>query len=161
MLVQGTPGRDRSDMKKLKINMDQLMWAFEDASGYLEYFLNTETGELFPEDELPGWERKKVKDNPSLVSVPGGDPAEGFRDMEDFISGVEDPACRLALGRVLGGRGGPFPGSETRCRLIPENGSAGSNSRRTAYARASLNGFRFLASNPLRMKRARDHAPKR
>jgi hypothetical protein len=93
-------------MKKLKVNMDQLVWAFGDASGYLEYFLNTETGELFPEDELPGWgEEEKTPDDLPLVSVPGADPAEGFRDMEDFVRGVEDPACRSTLNRALGGQG--------------------------------------------------------
>ena len=86
--------------------MDMLMWAFEDASGCPEYFLSTETGELFPEDELPGWgEAEKAPDDPSLVSVPGADPAEGFRDMEDFTASVEDPACRQVLNRALGGRG--------------------------------------------------------
>ena len=93
-------------MEKLKVNMDRLLWIFEDASGYLEYFLNTETGELFPDDERPGWgEGKKVPDDSSLVSVPGADPGQGFRDMEDFVSGVKDPACRSALSRALGGRG--------------------------------------------------------
>ena len=83
-----------------------LMWCFEDASGYLEYFLNTDTGELFPEDELLGWGKgEKVSDDPSLVSVPCANPAEGFRDMEDFVFGVEDAACRSTLGRALGGRG--------------------------------------------------------
>jgi len=86
--------------------MDMLMWCFEDASGYLEYFLNTDTGELFPEDELLGWGKgEKVSDDPSLVSVPCANPAEGFRDMEDFVFGVEDAACRSTLGRALGGRG--------------------------------------------------------
>ena len=85
-------------MKKLKVDMDLLMWAFEDASGHLEYFLNMDTGELFPEDELPGrGEEETDSDNPSLVSVPGADPAEGFRDMEDFVAMVEDPVCRSAL----------------------------------------------------------------
>ena len=93
-------------MKKLKVNMDMLMWAFEDASGCPEYFLNTETGELFPEDELPGWgKEEKDPGNSSLVSVPGANPAEGFRDMEDFVFDIENPACRSALGRALGGQG--------------------------------------------------------
>jgi hypothetical protein len=93
-------------MKKLQVDMDMLMWAFEDASGYLEYFLNTETGELLPEDELPGWgEAEKAPDDPSLVSVPGADPSEGFRDMEDFTASVEDPAYCSTLSRALGGKG--------------------------------------------------------
>ena len=40
-------------MKKLKVDMDQLMWRFEDASAQFDYFLGTETGELFSEEELP------------------------------------------------------------------------------------------------------------
>jgi hypothetical protein len=147
-------------MKKLKVNMDMLMWAFEDASGCPEYFLNTETGELLPEDELPGWgEGEKAPDNPSLVSVSGVDPAEGFRDMEDFVAIVEDPACRLTLTRALGGRGS-FSRFRDALSAYPEERE---HWFKFKEERVRVRILEWLSDNgiePIEDEKARDRAPK-
>lgn len=88
--------------------MDQLMWAFEDAARENGLFLNTETGELIPEDELPQEEAivsggEEIEQDPRLIPVPEAEPRSGFEDMEDFVRTVTDGPCRRELEQALAG----------------------------------------------------------
>jgi len=113
-------------MKKLKVDMVELEAAFEDASWQMSCYLDLETGEVVmltdemryyweepPDRPLKEWEQEwvelaeRVEDGygSRYVSVPRGDSHEGYRDMQRFISTVQDDRLREQLWRAIEGRG--------------------------------------------------------
>lgn len=104
-----TSSQSGAGMKKLKVDIDQLMWAFENAARESDLFLNVQTGELISEEELSGEEEtieslpEGLGEDSHLIRVPEADPGSGFEDMEDFIRTVADATCQRELERALAG----------------------------------------------------------
>lgn len=120
-------------MKQLKVDMAGLMSAFEDASWETNYFLDVETGEVLmfmnedlryveepPDWPLQEWQQEQVKKAEEVwlgrgeryLSVPEADSHRAYRDMEDFITTVEDEHLQELLWVAIEGRGafGRFKG---------------------------------------------------
>lgn len=115
--------------RKLKINWDELATAFQTNSmDMLEVrsFLDLETGEVVsisgeaygyleeePSYELPEWMQKEVKKAEQVeegylkryIRVPGAETHEDYRDMERFISTVQNDRLRDRLWQAISGRG--------------------------------------------------------
>jgi hypothetical protein len=115
-----------ASMKKLKVDMAELEWAFENASWEMSSYLDLETGEVItvtdemryyleepPDRPLKEWEQEWVElaerveggYGSRYASVPRGDSHEGYRDMQRFISMVQDDRLRERLWRAIEGRG--------------------------------------------------------
>lgn len=100
-------------MKKIKVDWDGLCHAFEDASGEIDYYLDTETGEVFMVSDLvmSSEECEKIKDEIEAAAedrylyIEGQMPWEGYRDMEDFIETVEDENLKEKLYIAIDGPG--------------------------------------------------------
>lgn len=113
-------------MKKLKVDMAELEWAFEDASWEISHYLDLETGEVVmvtdeirryleepPDRPLLDWqqewvelaERVEAGYGSRYISVPQDDSRQGYRDMERFIGSVQDDHLREQLWLAISGRG--------------------------------------------------------
>jgi hypothetical protein len=113
-------------MNKLKVDLPGLMAAFEDASWETSYYLDLETGEVImltdeelgyvdepPNWPLPEWQQEAAKRAEEIwcdgeeryLRVPDADSREGYGDMEDFITTVENEHLRELLWVAVQGRG--------------------------------------------------------
>ena len=130
-------------MRKLRVDLSELMYVFEDASSMMSHYLDLETGRVImvtdetrwelervneeydPEEQsidlaeflrqgdLPDWQQKMLLEADQVeayygsryVTVPQGDSRVGYRDMEDFITTVEDEDLRDQLRQAISGRG--------------------------------------------------------
>jgi hypothetical protein len=97
--------------KKVRVEMDHLRWAFEQRDGEWQWVLDTETGAVFrlTEEDEPPLPIEQIEDDETgrFLSIEPEDSHEGFRDMEEFIVTVRDPAFRELLGVAIAGKG-PF-----------------------------------------------------
>jgi Uncharacterised protein family (UPF0158) len=97
--------------KKVRVEMDQLRWAFEQHDDEWEWIFDTETGAVFrlTEEDEPPLPIKQIEDDETgrFLSIEPDDPHEGYRDMEDFITTVREPVLRDLLSIALAGKG-PF-----------------------------------------------------
>lgn len=97
--------------KKLKLNMDELCSAMEDNSYEHEYYLDLETGEILfmskyadTEDEKSN--RNGIEDEYNRYEqVPKIESYEGYQDMQDFISTVDDKQLARLLEVAIDGKG--------------------------------------------------------
>ena len=84
------------EKKTLRINLDELCNAMENSSFENEYFLNLETGDiLFISEYMDDEETEKSKDKieeefDRFEQIPKVGSREGYEDMQDFITTVED-----------------------------------------------------------------------
>jgi hypothetical protein len=69
--------------------------------------------EFLRQGDLPGWQQELVLEADQIeshygsryITVPQGDSRDGYRDMEDFTTTVEDEELRDRLERAISGRG--------------------------------------------------------
>ncbi|MCI0587256.1 MAG: UPF0158 family protein [Planctomycetes bacterium] len=92
----------------IEIKLDELGFAFEDASFEHEHLLDRMTGEVLMvsahEDDEETCERIDA-DPDRHVHVPPADPHAGYRDMEEFAEAIEEPRLRELLAVALRGKG--------------------------------------------------------
>lgn len=100
------------NVKNLKIAMEDLCIAMDDASYEHQYYLDLQTGELifFSEYATDSQEleqsREQMGEYPERYeAVPRADSGESYRDMEDFIDTLTDTRPRELLDAAIGGRG--------------------------------------------------------
>ena len=95
--------------KKVRIDLEQLRWAFEQRSGEWDWVLDTETGSVLPlteGEELPmPIDDIAGDDTGRFLGIEPEDSWEGYRDMEDFIATVADSRLRELLGVAIAGKG--------------------------------------------------------
>jgi hypothetical protein len=106
-------------------DLEMIGFALEDHSYEANWWLVPETGEVVrvgefsDDDEMPedpeeaGW----------LLIQPADDRA-GYRDMEDFIEALSDPAARDTLARTIKGRGAFRRFKDVLFGTFPEHGRA-------------------------------------
>jgi hypothetical protein len=99
-----------SDLRKLKIDMDFLKSSFEDASGRIDYYLDTETGDIEMDTEDDkfarcGDEDEYLYEDSRYLRVPNGDSHEGYKDMEAFIETIGDSRIQSVLEVAIQGSG--------------------------------------------------------
>jgi hypothetical protein len=132
-------------MQKIKVNLGELMYIFEDAGLETSYYLDLETGqammvndetrwelesiyedvyvpdaeqpidlaEILQQRDLPEWQQQMLLEADQIeahygsryIGVPQADSHDGYRDMEDFITTVEDERLQDRLWRAISGRG--------------------------------------------------------
>jgi len=84
------------EKKVLRIDLDELCDAMENSSFENEYFLDLETGEIILISEhMDDEETEKLKDRieekfDRYEQIPKVESHEGYRDMVDFITTIED-----------------------------------------------------------------------
>jgi hypothetical protein len=108
-----------------RLDMGELMVAFEDASWERHYFLDLKTGEVLmftdefryleepPDEPLPEWQQEWVEKAEAVwdelgtryIEVPEADSRVAYRDMEDFIATVENRHLQDLLWVAIDGRG--------------------------------------------------------
>lgn len=97
--------------KTLKVDLDELCSAMEDGSYEHNYYLDLKTGEIlliseYMDDEETEKLRDKIDDNPDRYEpIPRAEPHEGYEDMEDFITTVEDEHLAELLEVAINGKG--------------------------------------------------------
>jgi hypothetical protein len=116
-MLGGMEGQPQPDLEMIGM-------ALEDHSFEATWWLDPESGEVirvseYGDDDLPedpeaaGW----------LVIEPAQDNA-GYRDMEDFIGTLADPAARETLARTIVGRGAFRRFKDVLFSTFPEHGRA-------------------------------------
>jgi len=99
------------EKRALKIDLDMLCSAMDDCSYEYDYYLDLETGEiLFISDYMDEADikelRDKIDENPNRYElIPKAEPYEGYNDMVDFISTVEDEHLVELLEVAIDGKG--------------------------------------------------------
>ena len=99
-------------MKKVAIDMEELIDAFENCSVELRYFLDIERGEIIFTPGYTGFEEEKEKfharidSNPErYLSIPERGSRKGYDEMADFAATVDDENLREKLAIALNGSG--------------------------------------------------------
>jgi hypothetical protein len=103
---------DERPRRKVRVDLQELRFALEDASYDHRYFLDTETGELILVSELfddEEAERQLAEIDEAepgrYLQVPPADSREGYDDMQDFIATVSDEHLQELLDVAIQGRG--------------------------------------------------------
>ena len=103
---------DEPSRRKVRVDLEELRFAMEDASYEHRYFLDTETGEMvlvseFFDDEETGQQLEQIeKAEPGrYLQVPRAESREGYEDMQDFIDTVSDEHVRELLDVAIQGKG--------------------------------------------------------
>jgi hypothetical protein len=97
--------------KTLKIDLDELYDAMENSSYEVEYYLDLETGEiLFVSEDMDDVETVKMKNQIEeelgrYELIPKAESYEGYRDMQAFITTVEDDHLSELLEVAINGKG--------------------------------------------------------
>ena len=97
--------------KTLKIDLDELYDAMENSSYEVEYYLDLETGEiLFVSEGMDDEETGKLKiqigeELDRYEPIPKAESYEGYRDMQAFITTVEDDHLSELLEVAINGKG--------------------------------------------------------
>jgi hypothetical protein len=97
--------------KTLKIGLDELYDAMENSSYEVEYYLDLETGEiLFVSEGMDDEETGKLKiqigeELDRYELIPKAESYEGYRDMQAFITTVEDDHLSELLEVAINGKG--------------------------------------------------------
>jgi hypothetical protein len=97
--------------KTLKIGLDELYSAMENSSYEVEYYLDLETGEiLFVSEDMDDVETVKMKNQIEeelgrYELIPKAESYEGYRDMQAFITTVEDDHLSELLEVAINGKG--------------------------------------------------------
>ncbi len=94
-------------MKKLKVDLDELAMAFTDFGGELEYYLDTETGQIMFDAKDFGIEMEEIdfEQGDRYIWIGNPYPHEGYGDMEDFIFRTEDQHLADLLSVAIRGKG--------------------------------------------------------
>ena len=99
------------EKKALKIDLDELYEAMENGSFENEYFLDLETGEiLFVSEHMDDEETEKLRGRiegefERYEQIPKVESHEGYRDMVDFITALDDEHLAGLLEVAINGKG--------------------------------------------------------
>jgi len=103
---------DERPRRKVRVDLQELRFALEDASYEHRYFLDTETGEvifaseMFDDEETQRQLTEIDEAEPGrYLQVPRADSREGYDDMQDFIATVSDERLHELLDVAIQGRG--------------------------------------------------------
>ena len=97
--------------KTLKIDLDELYDAMENSSYEVEYYLDLETGEILfvsegMDDEETGKLKNQIEEELGRYElIPKAESYEGYRDMQAFITTVEDDHLSELLEVAINGKG--------------------------------------------------------
>ena len=95
--------------KKLRINLEELRWAFDDHVREYAWVLDTESGEvlqLMEDAELPlPLEEIEADETGRFLEIEADDSAEAYRDMQLFTATVTDSRLRDLLDVAIAGKG--------------------------------------------------------
>ncbi len=98
-------------MRKVKIDIGELEYAFEDNSPESCHYLNIETGDILLimeysyEDDAEKLS-KEIEAHPDrYIEIPKADSHEGYADMADFADTVKDKNLQEKLAIALDGKG--------------------------------------------------------
>ncbi len=101
----------RARPRSVPVDLEGVMFAFEDHDAGHDWYLDLETGDAFPVsdddeilDDLPGG-REGLEDERRFVHVEQEEPGRAYRDMEEFAETVGDAALRTRLRDALAGKG--------------------------------------------------------
>ena len=100
----------RARPRSVPVDLEGLMFAFEDHDAGHDWYLDLETGQAFLVsdddllDDLPGG-REDLEDESRYVYVEQEEPGRAYRDMEEFTEAVNDGALRTRLRDALAGKG--------------------------------------------------------
>ena len=103
---------DERPRRKVRVDLQELRFALEDAFYEHRHFLDTETGELilvselFDDEEAERQLAEIDETEPGrYLQVPPADSREGYDDMQDFIATVSDEHLQELLHVAIQGRG--------------------------------------------------------
>ena len=103
---------DERSRRKVRVDLQELRFAMEDATYEHQYFLDTETGEvilvteMFDDEEAQRQLAEIDAAEPGrYLQVPRADSREGYDDMQDFIDTVSDGHLQELLNVAIQGRG--------------------------------------------------------
>ena len=103
---------DEQPRRKVRVDLEELRFAMEDASYEHRYFLDTETGdvilasEMFDDEETQRQLTEIDEAEPGrYLEVRRADSREGYDDMQDFIDTVSDEHLQELLNVAIQGRG--------------------------------------------------------
>ena len=96
-------------LRQLRVDLEELALALEDASGEIQWCLDTETGEvILVSADLEVDERAALiesYESERYLSIPHADSHAGCEDMQAFIESVQDAHFRELLEVSIQGRG--------------------------------------------------------
>ena len=148
-----------SGLTDVDVDLDELAEVLEsnDVDGGA---LDLATGEVWTASTIDyadetGEETPDLDDQARWLSVPADGPAEGYRDMQDFIASVDDPGIADRLRIAIDGQGAfrRFRDVLQRWESVEDNWYRFSDERRRARARA------WLASTGYRPTQRKEFAP--
>ena len=103
---------DEQPRRKVRVDLEELRFAMEDASYEHRYFLDTETGDVIVASEMFDDEETQQQLTEIDEAEPGrylqvrrADSREGYDDMQDFIDTVSDEHLQELLNVAIQGRG--------------------------------------------------------
>jgi hypothetical protein len=96
-------GRTPRAARQLRVDLEELAMALEDASGEIGWCLDTETGEVIILDEQAT--EIEADESERYLPIPHADSQTGYEDMQDFIETVQNPHFRELLEVSIQGRG--------------------------------------------------------
>ena len=103
---------DEQPRRKVRVDLEELRFAMEDASYEHRYFLDTETGDVILVSEMFDDEETQRQLTEIDAAEPGrylqvrrADSREGYDDMQDFIDTVSDEHLQELLNVAIQGRG--------------------------------------------------------
>ena len=103
---------DEQPRRKVRVDLEELRFAMENASYEQRYFLDTETGDVILASEMFGDEETQRQlteideaEPGRYLQVPRADSREGYDDMQDFIDTVSDEHLQELLNVAIQGRG--------------------------------------------------------
>ena len=103
---------DEQPRRKVRVDLEELRFALEDASYEHRHFLDTETGdvifvsEMFDDEETQRQLTEIDEAEPGrYLQVRRADAREGYDDMQDFIDTVSDEHLQELLNVAIQGRG--------------------------------------------------------
>ena len=88
-----------------KIDLVILAEALEDQSSELTWWLNTETGDLTPDDGYSGYDSEEDDLEGERLEVSSFGSRDAYRDMQDFIATCQAGVLQDRLSRAIAGRG--------------------------------------------------------
>jgi hypothetical protein len=97
--------------KSLRIDLDELCSAMEDASWENTYYLDLKTGEIsFLSENIDDEETEKLRDRidgepDRYEQVPKAESYEGYKDMQDYVATVKDEHLGELLEVAINGKG--------------------------------------------------------
>jgi hypothetical protein len=96
-----------STKRRLKINSGDLVHALETHGGEVDFYLNTETGEVAPwiDPDISGEENPFDPDDEHIVAVPRREAYEDHKVMEHFVAWIDEDDVKRVLRRALDGKG--------------------------------------------------------